>query len=115
MKTHLAQVFAMVAAPLWGVLIPALGCSATDSSDPAMAEEQEAMSPEGESVVTGESALEEASEEASSALNPQLGTCYMGPKCNGTSLRALLTRVQCKENRGKSWRAQGSTQCVSNL
>jgi hypothetical protein len=123
MKVHFTRVFAMLAVPIFGVLISAVGCSSADVSDPAVAEEEAAISAEEESVSTEESALEEEEDEATAegsfALDqarPRRCICYAGPNCRGRILATNVTLRQCKaipRPRPKSWRCvRPPTRCI---
>lgn len=109
MKAHFARVFAMAAAPIWVVLVSVVGCGAVDVSDPVVAEEQEAMSAEEESIFTEESALETA---VPTSLAEPKGTCWFREDCVGPSYRAFLSASMCQLH-GKSWRHNLRSPCIN--
>ena len=126
MKSYLTRFFSMLAVPLLGVLIPVVGYGATDTSEPAVAEEQGAMNAEEESVITEASVLEEAeeaeeaeaSEEASFAPPQPRGTCWARRNCREPSdvITRNVTALECRNRLGgRSWRRNHPHAACRNL
>lgn len=106
MKTTITRVFSLLAVPIFGVLVSAVGCSTTDVP------EQVAID---ESTVTQESALvqEEATAEESLALTAT-PKCYKKRNCSGNILSRGSSRKECfRDIGGRSWRATKSSKCIN--